>query len=266
MNTNTKDRYNDAIHILVVEDEGIVAMELEDTLTTGGYKIAGVADNGRGALAIMEEGTVDLALLDIQIKGEWDGVETARRLMACREIPFIFLTAFSDEQTVQRARNATPSAYLVKPYQRRSLFIAIDLALHNFAQRKARPGQPLAVRPSAWPPAAGAHDELLVFNDSLFIKQHQTFVKVPLIDVQYLEAAGNHTMLFCSGRKYVVRHVLTDLVDRLASASFIRVHRSYAINMQRLSTFSNTAVCIDQQEIPLGRRYKEAFFKQFKAG
>lgn len=256
----------DAIHILVVEDEGIVAMELEDTLTTRGYQVVGVADTGKAALAIMENRTVDLALLDIQIKGEWDGVETARRLMARQEIPFIFLTAFSDEETVQRARDAAPSAYLIKPYQAQSLFISIDLALHNFAHRKTHPDQSLDIRPSASGLPSGMHEDVLIFNDSVFIKQNYKFIKVNLADIQYLEASGNHTLLFCSGRKYVVRHALNELVDKLASASFVRVHRSFAINMQRLSTFSNTAVFIAQREIPLGRSYKEAFFRQFNAG
>src|SRR3546814_16072893 len=127
------------LSVLMGEDEAIVAVGLEDTLQQEGYKVAGVDDNGKEALDIVNRESVDLVLLDIHIKGDWDGIETARRLTEVREMPLIYLTAFSDSETVERARPTLPAAYLTKPYQARHLLITIHLALHNFPLRKQHP-------------------------------------------------------------------------------------------------------------------------------
>src|SRR5690348_915471 len=105
----------DKLNILIAEDEGITALSLEDELQLEGYNVAGIADNGGEAVNIMKTQTVDLALLDIHLKGDWDGIETAQQLKAIKNIPLIYLTAYSDNITLERAKQTAPAAYLIKP-------------------------------------------------------------------------------------------------------------------------------------------------------
>lgn len=261
----------DKVSVLIVEDEGIVAMSLEDTLKKEGYQVAGITDNGREALGILENQTVDLVLLDIQIKGEWDGITTARQLTASKNLPFIFLTAFSDEETVERAKETSPSAYLVKPYQPRNLLIAIELALHNFASRKTMSSAVIPLFPHKFPPtreenteaAANQKDAILSFNQSIFIKQNFKFHKVNLPDIRFMEVDGNYTYIHTADRKYILRQTLGTVLDKLNHSGLVRVHRSFAINIQHLDTFNDHSIFLGNREIPLGRHYKDGFFGHF---
>lgn len=251
------------VNILIVEDEGIVALALEDTLQLEGYQVCGIADNGKEALRIAEKETIDLVLLDIQLKGDWDGIETARRLTALKEIPFIYLTAFSDDETLERAKETTPAAYLIKPYQPRNLLIAIDLALHNFAFHKSSAVPVVSISGNGFASEITEKEPVLCFNDAIFIKQNYKFIKVSLNDIYYLEAENNHTHIITKDKNFIVRHPLNVVMDKFDRQYFIRVHRSYAINMDHLDTFNNHSIFLKDHEIPLGRNYKEEFLQRF---
>lgn len=92
------------IKILVVEDEMLIGAKISMLLTELGYEVTGLFPRGEEALLHMKESKPDLVLLDIQLNGEWDGIETARRLHAENDIPIIFLTANADEATFNRAK------------------------------------------------------------------------------------------------------------------------------------------------------------------
>lgn len=119
--------------ILVVEDESIVAMELTARLEDLGFRVCGVADNGMDAIALAREHRPALALMDIVLRGEMDGIETSRHLAEGLGVPVIYLTAFNDRATVQRAVTTTPYGYLTKPFQEAELRAAVEVALHKSA-------------------------------------------------------------------------------------------------------------------------------------
>ena len=139
------------VHVMIVEDESIVAMDLAAGLEHDGYKVAGIADNYADALKLFSEETVDILLMDIHIHGDKDGVETATELMKMKQVPLIYLTAFTDAKTVERVKHTNPSAFLTKPYNIDNVRIAIDLALHHFAETKV----PAKVVPMEKPATAG---------------------------------------------------------------------------------------------------------------
>jgi CheY-like chemotaxis protein len=117
--------------ILIVEDEGIQAMALEETLERNGYIVAGIADHGFEAMEMIQYEPVDLVILDVNIKGQWDGIETAKQILSVKQIPFIYLTAYMDDITHQRAEETGPVAYLNKPYQEAKLLNAVKNALDS---------------------------------------------------------------------------------------------------------------------------------------
>jgi two-component system NtrC family sensor kinase len=119
--------------ILVVEDEALIALDLERRLTRLGLDVVGVADNAVDAVALFQSAHPDIILMDIFIRGDLDGIETARRIHALGDVPVLFLTAFADDATLQRATETSPYGYLVKPFDERGLFAAIRVALERHA-------------------------------------------------------------------------------------------------------------------------------------
>jgi signal transduction histidine kinase len=122
--------------ILVVEDENIVAMDLRATLTRLGYQVVDSVGTGRQAIEHVEQRRPDLVLMDIQLRGAMDGIEAAERIRRL-EVPVVYLTAFSDDATLRRARETSPHGYVLKPFDDRELQIVIELAIHRHqAQRE----------------------------------------------------------------------------------------------------------------------------------
>jgi two-component system, response regulator PdtaR len=119
----------DKIRILIVEDEGIQAMALEETLISMGYEVTGIADNGRDALDIVGGGGVDLVILDVHIKGDMDGIETAKKILEIDRVAIVYLTAFMDSITQNRAEQTNPAAFLTKPYRDAAIRNAVEAAL-----------------------------------------------------------------------------------------------------------------------------------------
>src|SRR5690606_27646495 len=103
----------------------------------------------------------------------------------------------------------------------------------------------------------------LCFNDAIFIKQNYKFSKVNFNDIYYLKAVCNHSHTNTKDKKFIVIHPLNVVMDKLDRQYFLRVHRSYAINMGHLDTFNNLSVFIKDHEIPLGRNYKDEFLQRF---
>jgi PAS domain S-box-containing protein len=125
--------------IMVVEDEGIVALDLQSRLQSLGYGVPAVASSGEEAIARAAENRPDLVLMDIKLKGEIDGVEAAEQIRARFQIPVIYLTAYADEATLQRARVTEPFGYILKPFEERELSATIEMALYRHdVERRSR--------------------------------------------------------------------------------------------------------------------------------
>ncbi len=117
------------IRILVVEDEGIVAMNTKLSLIGMGFDVLPIAISGTSALKIASGHKPDIVLMDIRLRGKMDGIETVERLKEKVDIPVIYITAHTDEQTVERANNTNPSCLLQKPVDDKTLRKAINKAL-----------------------------------------------------------------------------------------------------------------------------------------
>jgi PAS domain S-box-containing protein len=117
--------------ILIVEDETIVALDIQDRLTELGYEVTGVADRGDAALTLAAANRPDLVLMDIQLKGGTDGIATAETIRERWRIPVIYLTAFSDTSTLQRAKITEPFGYIIKPFEDREIQSTIEMALYK---------------------------------------------------------------------------------------------------------------------------------------
>lgn len=126
-----------ASKILIVEDEGIVAFNLQQRLQHMGYCITGLAESGAEGLALVSQERPDLVLMDIHIKGEMDGIELASALNRDFDLPIVYLTAYSEDATLERARGTRPYGYLIKPFSERELHATVQMALERHAVQAA---------------------------------------------------------------------------------------------------------------------------------
>ena len=123
-------------NILIVEDEQIVAMDIQNSLENCGFTIVGQTNRGEEAIQKAAELNPDLVMMDIGLKGEIDGIEAAMQIREQLNLPVIFLTAFADEATLERARLAEPYGYILKPFEERELVIVIEMALYKHDMEK----------------------------------------------------------------------------------------------------------------------------------
>jgi len=117
--------------IMLVEDEGIVALDVQQRLEKLRYNVVSHATTGAEAIRYVQKETPDLILMDIKIRGEMDGIETARRIRKMRNIPIIYVTAYAGDDTLNRARETEAYGYLIKPFEDRELRSAIEIALYK---------------------------------------------------------------------------------------------------------------------------------------
>ncbi len=242
------------IKILLVEDEAIHQRLLRELLVEElGYELIGPAATAAEALRLFRAHTPDVALLDIQLPGQPDGIGLAAQLLAERRLPVVFLSSLTDAETFQRARAVGPAAYLVKPTDALTLERTLELAFHNFATaREAQPGE------SEPPPVAVGTQALL--PDACFVRDRGRLVKVPYADIRWLTTDDRYTDLHVGGgRKLSVRIALRELATQLPANQFVQTHRSYLVNVAFIEQLdpATEEVVVDGNPLPLGRTYRD---------
>jgi CheY-like chemotaxis protein len=124
--------------ILVVEDEIVVANQIQRELGRMGYHVCSLATSGREAITIAESERPDLVIMDIMLSEKMDGIETARHISSRYQIPVIYLSAYSDDDIVQRAKATEPFGYLIKPFRSKELQLNVEMALHKHRMEMQR--------------------------------------------------------------------------------------------------------------------------------
>ncbi len=124
------------IKIVIVEDEAIVAEDIKYMLKSLNYDAVAMASTGKEALEKVEETKPNLVLMDIMLKGDMDGVEVAREIQKKHGIPVVYLTAYADNETLQRAKTTIPYGYIIKPFDKKELYTAIEIAMYKFSMER----------------------------------------------------------------------------------------------------------------------------------
>lgn len=122
-----------SISVLIVEDEPIIAGDIEMTLKKDDYSVIGIALSSTKAIDLLHRTSPDIVLLDIAIQGDRDGIDIAHLINEKYKIPFIYITSFSDKETLERAKSTLPYGYIVKPFKDRDIISAIEMAVYRFA-------------------------------------------------------------------------------------------------------------------------------------
>ncbi len=174
------------INILIVEDESIVAKDIQQSLKKLGYNVVDTASTGENAIKLAEEKHPDLILMDIMLKGEMSGIDAAEYVKKNLNIPIIFLTAYADESTLNKAKITEPYGYIIKPFKEVDLHTAIEMAVYKHEKedeiRKERDFLYSLV-------------ENKENKDIIFIKSNSKLVKVKTADIYYVEALKDYVII-----------------------------------------------------------------------
>jgi len=243
---------NNQVRILLVEDEFITLETLSEYLEKSGYQIAGDAMNADEAIAVLDQGETDIAILDINIQGDRDGIWVADYIREHCDIPYIFLTAYGDQATIAKAIKTQPYGYLVKPFSEMDLYGAIEVALSNFAKEK-RDQKDQAESPV----------EQVQIKDAIYLKQESAFIKILLEEITYVASDRNYLDVFTKEKSFIARSTLKEILPVLPQ-HFMQIHRSYIVNLKMVDKFGNNFIEINGREIPVGKSYRNELFQRFQ--
>lgn len=231
--------------ILIVEDEMVIAANISLQLSKFGYEVSGILPKGEEALIHIQESKPDIILLDINLKGAIDGIETAKIIQETTNIPIIYLTANADDDHFNRAMTTHPQAFIPKPFSNLDLKRAIELTINRLQNES---------HPEKNPPKTKSQ---LVVQDSIFVRNHEKLVKVYIKDILFIEAERNYCRIHSKGKEYLLVMTLKELDERLPPANFIRIHRSFIINLMHIDEVALTHVSVAGKAIPISKSTKE---------
>lgn len=241
------------IKILVVEDEMIIAAKISMHLTNLGYEVTGILPRGEEALVSVEENRPDIVIMDICLKGGIDGIDTAIRMQKNAGMPVIFLTANADEATFNKAKAAKPYAFISKPYKQLDLQRAIELTISHLAGEN-----------NVIPVDNGVSDHPFILSDRIFVRQREKMIKIIIADILYIEADRNYCRIFTKTNEYVLSITLKTIEEKLNNLIFLRVHRSYIINLSHIDAVADDHVIINQKAMPVSEGLKEKLLQRIQ--
>ena len=244
-----------SIKILVTEDESIVRKDIVTRLGRLGYNVVGTADTGLGAIESARENEPELALMDIMLKGDMTGIEAAAEIKTFLDIPIIFLTAYSDDKTLAKAKITEPHGYLLKPFKEIDVRRTIELAIHKH-------GKETEVKKE--------NDFLKALTSAskqakyIFVKSKKELVKVPISDLLMIEALKDYVIIHTTGENFTIHSTMKDIIKKLPKEHFTRAHRSYIVNVSKITSIKQGNLYINgvDKEIPVGGSYKTLISEQ----
>ena len=233
------------LKILIVEDELIIAESLKIMLQSMDYEIAGIFTSGTETLANFKPGFADIIFMDIQLAGNTSGVDTSVEISKISTAPIIFVTQVKDGHIRKKAINETNAVYYInKPFNKLDIDTAIDLALKSI--KKAEP-------------TAKSNENPYLLKDCIFVKNGFGFKKVLIADILFLKADGSYCDIILKTNKITYSENLSFFEVKFAFAKeMVRVHRSYMINVNYISRVHENRLWIGEEEIPVGKSYRQA--------
>jgi DNA-binding LytR/AlgR family response regulator len=239
--------------ILIVEDEMIIAANISLQLTHLGYEVTGIIPRAEEVLPHIRLHVPDILLLDINLKGDIDGIQLALLIQKEFKIPIIYLTANADETHFERAKETNPYAFISKPFKKLDLQRAIELTVIRI-QNENETEKSIPID----------NDIPFVLSDCIFVRSHNKMVKVCLNDILYIEAERNYCKIHCKDKEHLLVTTLKDLEEKLTSNNLLRIHRSFIVNLSHIDEIAMSHVVIAKKAIPLSAELKKQLLQRIQ--
>lgn len=239
------------IRILIVEDNVIIADDMQSMLEEIGYEIVDNVIVYEQAVEVLKNNEVDLVLIDIILASDKTGIDLGKHIRENYNIPFIFVTSNSDRATVENAKSVKPNGYLVKPFEQQDLYTSIEIALSNFisVDKKGEESR-----------EEEEEDKLMsnkVLKDSIFVKKQHLYYRIQFGDIQFIKADNVYLEVNTVDKKFLVRSPLKDYLEKLPQHKFYRAHKSYIVNVDHIDAINSKDILINETLIPISKEFKE---------
>lgn len=231
--------------ILIVEDEMIIGANISLQLSKLGYEVTGIVSKGEEALTHVRQSRPDIVLMDIQLKGSLDGIETVTQMHRETEMPIIYLTANADEENFERAKSTHPYAFISKPFKKLDLQHAIELTMDRLDKNDSKITAIEVEEETCISP--------FVQSDSIYVRRNEKMIKILIKDIYYFEADRNYCKIFSKKKECLLVMTLKEINDRLPPEHFLRIHRSFIVNLSHVDEVAGTHVVIGKKAIPLSK-------------
>lgn len=227
----------------------IIAAKISMLLSKLGYEITGMVAKGEDALIHINDNLPDIVLLDIQLKGRLDGIETGAIIKREYNIPLIYLTANADDAHFRLAKTTNPSAFISKPFKKIDLQHAIELTVDRLMEES----QSQLQAPYS-----------LVLGDRIFVRDHEKMVKIKIENIYYIEADRNYCRIYTKEREYLLVMTLKDMTEKLPEEHFIRIHRSYVVNIAHIDEVALNHIVIFKKALPVSKSLKDGLLSRLQ--
>jgi DNA-binding LytR/AlgR family response regulator len=215
--------------ILIVENEAIVAQNLADIIESFGFKDITIVYNEVDALNLLQISVFDIILLDIRLDKAYEGFNIAQYININTISLFIFITAFSDKVLIDKAISFMPLGYITKPFKESEIYSLLKIAQNKIDSRQ---------------------------EDYYLLQVGTSVERIRFNDILYFKSDNNYVDIIIEEKKYVERNTLENILKKLPN-NFVRVHRSYVVNMSKIKTLKNNQLIVKNERIPVSRKYKE---------
>lgn len=223
------------LKILIIEDEVLIAEDLKDLLFSFDFKQVEMAHSLGTGLEKLSVYKPDIALLDIRMEGELDGLKLAQFINKEMKIPFVFITSHSDLETIKKIVELKPSGYITKPFKRSDIYACLNLMAGTLNKK----------------------------NKVLIKDGHKTNV-FEWDEIDYIEGEGNYINIFCGNRKVVARQSMDSVLDQLDKDIYYKIHRSYIVNLKNIIKFNRKEISIGNVTIPVSRNVQDELEEKLK--
>lgn len=241
------------IKILIVEDNVIIADDMQSMLEEIGYEIVDNVIVYEQAVEVLKTQQVDLVLIDIILASDKTGIDLGKHIRENYDIPFIFVTSNSDRATVENAKTVKPNGYLVKPFEQQDLYTSIEIALSNFIYGKQNVAKGIS--------SEDVNEDVPMSNsilkDSIFVKKQHLYYRIQFGDIQFIKADNVYLEVNTIDKKFLVRSPLKDYLEKLPQNKFYRAHKSYIVNVDHIDAINSKDIMINNTLIPISKDFKD---------
>lgn len=243
------------VKILVVEDESIVAKDIQNQLKKLGYMVTATVSNSEKALEAIEDNRPDLVLMDIMLRGKMSGIEAANLIKQRFDIPVVFLTAYADDNTVNKAKMTEPYGYIIKPFKDKELQTTIEVAIYKHEKD-------LQIKRER-----DLYHSIIEKKDSkesIFVRADYRLNKIDFDDIFYVEALKDYVVINTSDNSYTTHTTMKEMVRILPAKDFVRIHRSFIVNMNKIFSIKYPDLVIEgkMKVLPIGGLYRKELYSR----
>lgn len=239
--------------ILIVEDDVNISENIKEILELLDYVNIDCVNSANQAVKIVKKFRPDMIFMDIKLKGDKDGIELAEILKQMIDVPLVFLTSYSDPTIIERAKRVNPAGFIVKPFNTNDIHAIVEIVLYN-----------TRIKPLSNHVSDNPKDQIpYLVTDAVFIRADNSYIKVPYVDVYYVEANGNMVTIFTKERNYTIRKSMKEMEDKLPSDLFIRVQKSFIVQLGQVKSFNNKHISLESgMAVQVGRQYYNTFLSR----